>query len=66
MKIDEKGEMMAALVRLSTHAQAHNLHALNQGRIGSLGEGYQRGVQGPRGHLRSQSLFYGRKMFGIC
>ena len=48
--------MMAALVRLSTHAQAHHLHALNQGRIGSLGEGYQSGVQGPRGLVRSHRL----------
>jgi hypothetical protein len=46
--------MVAALVRLHTHIQAHHLPVLNQGEIATLEEVYQRGVQSPRGHVRSQ------------
>jgi len=56
--------MVGGSVRLSAHIQAHNLPVLNQGEIATLGEVYQRGVQGPRGHVRSQGCFMPEKFFG--
>jgi hypothetical protein len=49
--------MVAAVVRLRTHIQAHHLPALNQGERATLEEVYQRGVQSPRGHVRVQGCF---------
>jgi hypothetical protein len=56
--------MVAALVGFSTHIQAHHLPVLNQGELATLEEVYQRGVQGPRGHVRSQGCFMAEKFFG--
>ena len=58
--------MVAALVRLRTHIQAHHLPVLNQGEIATLGEVYQRGVQGPRGHVRTQGCFMPEKFLGFA
>ncbi len=57
--------MVDALVRLRTHIQAHHLPGVNQGELATLEEVYQRGVQGPRGHVRSQSLLYDRNFWNL-